>query len=300
MTVPSIRARRRMFILAALATVAAAVAAFAVVSVFATDPEDSRRLQGANVGEARQGGSRDIVLLVNGYPITIADILEARSQAAVNLHNTKEFEREFYPGGPGDKPLYSTYVEEHGKDAVALGGLIATSAYLSAAVEAGHSVPDDELAKGVESYRARFEKIGRGKPVEVWDDSLNAFTSAVFERDGNFKEQKGYIDAVGEDGYWAEILPTKMWRESTIAYWRIAATRDLEDQRQKEKAIYDLHRAAIADIDIEVVNGDFDLRTTPEEALASIYGFLEWQHSESKNTAPDITSKTSPTPAPAP
>ena len=114
------------------------------------------------------------------------------------------------------RPRYFEHVERHGIDAVALGGLIGTSAYLSAAVDAGHSISDVEVAKGVEEYRTFLKKVAQGKPVEVRHDPAKGPTTAVIERDGEFDELFAYIDAVGEDKYWTEILPTEIWRESTI------------------------------------------------------------------------------------
>ena len=175
-------------------------------------------------------------------------------------------------------PRYFELVERHGTDAVALGGLIATSAYLSAAVDAGHSISDDDVAKGVEEYRRLLKKVAQGEPVEVRHDPGKTPTTAVIEPDGEFEELFAYIDAVGEDKYWTEILPAEFWRESTVASWRSAAARDIADARQMETVFYSLKRAAIADIDVKVVNGAFDLRTTPEEALAALYEFLDWDY----------------------
>ena len=79
MTMFALRTSRRIFILTSLAVaVAVAVAFIAGVAVFATSSEDERHLQRSAIGEARKTASNDIVVQVNGYPITEADILEAR------------------------------------------------------------------------------------------------------------------------------------------------------------------------------------------------------------------------------
>ena len=100
----------------------------------------------------------------------------------------------------------------------------------------------------------------------------------MIEPDGEFEELFAYIDAVGEDKYFTEMLPAAIWHESTILSWRSAAARDIADPRLIVTVLYSLKRAAIADIDVEVVNGEFDLRTTPEKALAALYEFLDWEY----------------------
>ena len=293
MTIGSLRFHRWLLLLAGLALIAAAVIVFAAVTVFNIDPEDIRRLQGSAIGKAHKTASKDVVVRVNGYPITEADILQARDQAAISLSIMKDYELNVMPEDVRESgPRYFELVERHGTDAVALGGLIATSAYLSAAVDAGHSISDDDVAKGMEEYRRLLKKVAQGEPVEVRHDPGKTPTTAVIEPDGEFEELFAYIDAVGEDKYWTEILPAEFWRESTVASWRSAAARDIADPRPIVTVLYSLKRAAIADIDVKVVNGAFDLRTTPEKALAALYEFLDWEYRGSI-AAPDMTNQTS-------
>ena len=191
----------------------------------------------------------------------------------------KDYLREFpdmQPANKGQQPLYQL-IESHGVDTAVFGFLMSQYTALGAAVTAGYSISDDELAKGMEEQRRRFNKMGQTETLtEVWSEVLQHTTTQTTEYPRDPKIL-GYIEAVGEDKFWDEILPAKISHELILDKWYVAAIggRNLRGE-DWNKAHTDLHRAALAGAEIEVMDGDFDLITTQEEAKAFIHEYWDW------------------------
>ena len=193
------------------------------------DQCDAER-QGAFVGEARRSGSSTIVAHVNGHPITAADIAEGRAQVAVNLENMRDTISRIVPDwqaftlpqetplatplAPGefrvthisDPSIPESYgmrrnleariaiIEEHGADAAVLAKAVSDIALFTAATAAGHSADPADIDARIAEIKTALD-------------------------DGPFPELEGYLSAVGEDVYFAEVLPASLARQLAIASW---------------------------------------------------------------------------------
>lgn len=272
---------RRLILLIAMGL--ALVAAFAAVTIASRQALDTNHAQGTAFGEARISADDDVVLRVNGYPITNAQLVESRLRYYRNLESMRSAaaravpadqwnevaaDANFASSDPGNPiheymitdgfTAYIRALERHGGDVVGLAALIADYAEFSAAIDAGYSASEAEVAEYVEMTR----------------DALNLQSAAAASDWGMLPEMQGYIDAVGENRFWSEIYPDQLARDITIGKWHQAAISEYnggEDialhAETADKILHELTLSALDNADIEIVDAEM-ARANPDDALA--------------------------------
>lgn len=257
-------------------------AVLAAVAIAAGQALQTNHAQGTAFDKARVSADADVVLRVNGYPITNAELVESRLRYYRNLESMRSAAARAIPADQWDEvasesnfassdprsPIheymitdgFTAYIralEKHGGDVVGLAALIADYAEFSAAIDAGHSASESEVAEYVEMTR----------------DALNRQSAAASEW-GMLPEMQGYIDAVGENRFWAEIYPERLARDITIGKWHQAAISEYNGGKDialhaetADKILHELTLSALDNADIEIVDAEM-ARANPDEALA--------------------------------
>ena len=225
--------------------------------------------RGAFIGEARRNGSPTIVAYVNGHPITAADIAEVRARATVNLAGMRDAISRIVPDWQAftlpqetplatplvigevsitvyhdptiDPPIYESYgirrnfeariaiIEEHGLDTAALAKNVSEIAMFTAATAAGHTADPADIDARIAEIKTALD-------------------------DGLIPELEGYLSAVGEDVYFAEVLPANLTRQLAVESWLGGLTHRLWR---------DAERNAIAKVQV-ALTGEPGLDTTLE------------------------------------
>lgn len=261
----------------ALTAVLAAVA-IASRQVLYTD-----QAQGTAFGEVRISADDDVVLRVNGYPIANAELVESRLRYYRNLESMRSAAARAVPADQWDDTVadanfaskdprnpiheymitddFTAYIgalEKYGGDVVGIAALIADYAEFSAAIDAGHSASESEVAEYVEMTR----------------DALNRQSASAASEWGMLPKMQGYIDAVGENRFWAEIYPDQLARDITIGKWHQAAISEYNGGKDialhaktADKILHELTLSALDNADIEIVDAE-KARANPDEALA--------------------------------
>ena len=266
-----------------IATGLALVAALAAVAIASGQARQTNHTQGTAFGKARVSADDEVVLRVNGYPITNAELVESRLRYYRNLESMRSAAARAVPADQWNEvaanadfasndprsPIhehmitdgFTAYIralEKHGGDVVGLAALIADYAEFSAAIDTGHSASESEIAE----Y------------VEMTKDALNRQSASAASEWGILPEMQGYIDAVGESGFWSDIYPNQLARDIAIGKWRQAAISEYsggEDialhAETADKILHQLTLSALDNADIEIVDPE-KARATPDEALA--------------------------------
>ena len=272
---------RRLILFIAMGLALAAV--LAAVAIASRQALDTNHAQGTAFGKARVSADDDVALRVNGYPITNVELVESRLRYYRNLESMRSAAARTVPADQWDdtaadanfasndprSPIhehmitdgFTAYIgalEKHGGDVVGLAALIADYAEFSAAIDAGHSASEAEVAEYVEMTR----------------DALNRQSASAASEWGILPEMQGYIDAVGENRFWAEIYPDQLARDIAIGKWRQAAISEYnggEDialhAKTADKILHELTLSALDNADIEIVDAE-KARANSDEALA--------------------------------
>lgn len=268
-----------LFIAIGLALVAALVA----VAIAAGQALQTNHAQGTALGKARISADDDVVLRVNGYAITNAELVESRLRYYRNLESMRSAatravpadrwdevtsESNFAPNDPRSPiheymitdgfTAYIRALEKYGGDVVGLAALIADYAEFSTAIDAGHSASEAEVAEYVKMTR----------------DALNRQSASAASEWGMLPEMQGYIDAVGENRFWSEIYPDQLARDITIGKWHQAAISEYNGGKDialhaetADKILHELTLSALDNADIEIVDAE-KARANPDDALA--------------------------------
>ena len=272
---------RRLILLIAMGL--ALVGALVAVAIASRQAIDTDHAQGTAFGKARVSADDDVVVRVNGYPITNAELVESRLRYYRNLESMQRAAARAVPAEQWDEvasesnfasndprsPIheymitdgFTAYIgalEKYGGDVVGLAALIADYAEFSAAMDAGHSASEAEVAEYVKMTR----------------NAINRQSASTASAWGMLPEMQGYIDAVGENRFWAEIYPDRLARDITIGKWHQAAISEYNGGKDialhaetADKILHELTLSALDNADIEIVDAE-KARANPDEALA--------------------------------
>ena len=260
-----------------------------------SDQSDAER-QGAFIGEARRSGSSTIVAHVNGYPVTAADIAEVRARATVNLEGMRDTISQIVPDSeaftlPQETPLATPLapgevrvivnhdppipessgmrkflearieiIEEHGVDTAVLAQAVTDIALFTAATAAGHSADPDDINARVAEIR-------------------------TFLDDGLFPELEGYLSAVGEDVYFAEVLPARLARELAIESWYKELLADITGPEEARSILLQAEQDAISAARVTFTN-EPGLDATLEDFTAYMDAYWDLDASPIRPAAP--------------
>ena len=229
-----------------------------------TNPDSERQIGGALAVGYNKGNDK-VALRINGYPVTTAEVLEAKAGAEVDIvfmrSLVSRLEREgvpyvqqpsgdysFISDGVSTVPweLGKGYVhrlavaEKYGPDTMALASLVTRYAPLTQTIKAGHSITDTEVKKLVKEKR------------EIWDKTIegyNPYDNTYTTRGPRTVE---YIRGVGEETYWNDIAPKRVFYEHTFRLWTSSHLEGLDvSDPEWRQTLTSLHEAALVSVELE-------------------------------------------------
>ena len=291
---------KRLIVVSLAVLVGVGAVSFFAFTLSADDPfteQDVLKQQGILWAQGRLSGSDEVALFVNGYPVSVAEVMESK---AVSEFSTKTwrsaYDRRITVNHPslnekglnhaasmaiydGESPVLEDVVipmkpqidiwEKHGTDAMAVGHLISVYAYLTTAIEAGYALTDAEVAAEVARRREVHEETRDEKTTQIiLDQETGESKTVTYETVRNHRVD-GYIETVGEDKYWNEILPAQVFREMTTYKWREAAYGDVKEISEMYEINLRLHREAEANVKVEFTD-KLRLNVTLNQAFAFI------------------------------
>ena len=276
-------ARSKIVLVSAAAVLSAAVAVAGVLLLVGNagpkyegfDPGDppitntnAAREVGGLYAVAYNKGNDKVALRINGYPITTAEVLEERAGVEAGIVNMRSLvsrlEREgvpyvhelsgdysFLSDGVSTVPAYigEVYVpllalqERYSLDTLALASLVTRYMALGPAIEQGYGLTDAEVQKRVEEKREAWHK-------SLEDDNPDDNVIVIFSPDYRTRE---YIKGVGEEVYWNEILPERVFREDTMTAWRTAYMEGTDNNggSGRKWSLDSLYKMLLASVEVE-------------------------------------------------
>ena len=224
-----------------------------------------------------EGDDPDVALRVNGYPVTYGEIADAKERF---ITYRADMRGQIDAADPSIKPQLEGLARVHEKysvDVVAIGGIVNKYAQYDAAIKAGFSASDDEVAEVVSTMRRQheqFSKIVQESGIDESDGCIKASDIGEFDDSdecidievvgiGEVDSVAEYIDMMGNDEYWDEVLPAVIRRNSAVAKWKEAAQLELASAREgygeggvKREEWARIRRevelSALADVNVEV------------------------------------------------
>lgn len=228
------------------------------------------------------GDAPDVALHVNGHPVTYGEIAKAKERFAENRDDMKRQIDHLDTAYPDFKPWLEEIAriqEKYGVDIVAIGGIVKEYAMYDAAIKAGFSASDDDVAVAVSTMRSQHEQFSRliqESGIDESDGCIKASDIDEFAGSDECIEMEAlgigelgsvaeYIGMMGDDEYWDEVLPAVIRRNSAVAKWKEAAQWELASAREgygeggvKREEWARIRRevelSALADVDVEVVD----------------------------------------------
>ena len=143
----------------------------------------------------------DVALRVNGHPVTRGEIADAKAQFTAGMDAMRE---QIDAADPSVKPWLEELARGQAKysvDATVIGGIVIEYAEYDAAIKAGFSASDDEVAEVVSVMRGQHEQVLEMIEEYGIDEFGDSIDVAGIGELGSVAE---YIEAMGEDRYWDE------------------------------------------------------------------------------------------------
>ena len=237
-------------------------------------------------GLVSQKEEAEVAIVVNGYPVTTTEVLDMKAVFAANvainrsvIEDLKRHTGEEY--GEMQEQGFAL-IDKHGIDVGTLLNVIVAYANLTAALEAGHSLPSDsEIAEKVrqnrevhEAHIQEYEKLLEGngytedgkRVILEEDKSITIVVSESHTVTVQYPHRtEADINATGGERYWTEVLPAELKRTMPTFPWREDAMRPLlqtdgfktneqarEYHAEIDRAIDELHQQALADVQVEI------------------------------------------------
>ena len=200
--------------------------------------EEKWREWGVRIGDARVAGGEEILATIYGRPFTVGEFEERKERLLVSIERFRhELSRDVpaHDLSPYDearrvavKRLLSA-IEKYDIEAMVLCSFLIELTRYDLAIGLGQLSPSDtKLAMEINKHLVAFEEQYNPWPSDgpLW---------ALIE---------GYIEAVGSERYWSEILPTVLERNLAIGSWTWPAA-SLEKARGKAKRKRDAELGAV-------------------------------------------------------
>ena len=125
---------------------------------------------------------------------------------------------------------------------MALASLVTRYAPLTQAIKEGHSITDAEVREHVEKARADWDWY-----ESFQDDYLD--DNITYERGSRAEE---YIKGVGEETYWNDIAPKRVFYEHTFRLWTSSHLEGLDYRNPEwQRTLTSLYEAALASVELE-------------------------------------------------
>ena len=225
------------------------------------------------------GDAPDVALRVNEHPVTYGEIADAKERFTAYRDGMRG---QIDAADPSVKPQLEGLARVHEKysvDVVAIGGIVNKYAQYDAAIKAGFSASDDEVAEVVSTMRRQheqFSKLIQESGIDESDGCIKASDIDEFADSdecieiealgiGEIGSVAEYIDMMGDDEYWDEVLPAVIRRNWAVAKWKDAAEWELASaqegygeggvKREEWARIQrEVELSALADVNVEVVD----------------------------------------------
>ena len=289
--------KSRKWIVAPIALLGFAISVYIFFSVTLGADEGFTRkmgleLEGGQIAQGWLAGSDEIALYVNGYPVSLSELMEQHAIASNSISTWRSaYDRRvpsdhasiqgknlvdgaFYDGESpvleaevqNIKPLLDIW-ERYGADTMALGAVIINYAHLTAAIDGGFSLTDEEVQAIVAQRREYHENTVDGSEQMLITDPNTGQQSVGTKITMRDYRTDGYIEAVGSDEYWNEIMPRKVFAEETAVRWRAHAGGGVTYFLDQQEINLRIHEEAETNVVVELTD-NFKLDTTLEEAFA--------------------------------
>lgn len=188
----------------------------------------------------------DVALRVNGHPVTYGEIADAKERFTTYRADMRG---QIDAADPSIKPQLEGLARVHEKysvDVVAIGGIVNKYAQYDAAIKAGFSASDDEVAEAVSTMRSQHEQFSKliqesgidesdgcikASDIDEFDDSDDCIDVEVVGI-GEVDSVAEYIEVMGDDKYWDEVLPAVIRRNSAVGKWKEAAEWELASAQE--------------------------------------------------------------------
>ena len=234
----------------------------------------------------------DVALRVNGYPVTYGEIADAKERFTTYRADMRG---QIDAADPSVKPQLEGLAKVHEKysvDAVVIGGIVKEYAMYDAAIKAGFSASDDEVAQAVSTMRSQheqFSKLIQESGIDESDGCIKASDIDEFADPdecidiealgiGELGSVAEYIDMMGNDEYWDEVLPAEIRRNWAVAKWKEAAEWEMASAQEgygeggvKREEWARIRRevelSALDDVNVEVVDETMFDEGTIRDAL---------------------------------
>ena len=232
----------------------------------------------------------DVALRVNGHAVTYGEIAERKAQFTAYKDGMRE---RIDNADPPVKPWLDELARvqaKYGVDAVVIGGIVYEYAEYDAAIKAGFGASDDEVAEAVSTIWGQHEQVLEMIEEYGLDESTGCINMPGMDESadsdgcidvagiGQLGSVAEYIEAMGEDRYWDEVLPALVRRNLAVGKWRDAAYLELAAAQEgygeggvKREEWARIRRAvalsALADVEVEVVDKTLFDEGTVREAL---------------------------------
>ena len=208
------------------------------ISLTPKDIEETWRMWGVRIGEARVAGGEGILATIYGWPVTIGEFEERKERLLISIERFRhELDQAVIAEDTStlDEPrrvavnsLLSA-IEKYDIDAMALSSLLMEFSRYHLAVRLGKANPSDtEIVAEIQEHRTAF-----GEQYNRWPSDGPLW--ALIE---------GYVQAVGQERYWSEYLPMGLKRDLAVRSW-IRPAYSLEKARVKVASFRPLDMGAV-------------------------------------------------------
>ncbi len=237
-----------------------------------------------------------IVAYIGGHALTRAEFLERRAMVEESVASMERDVRDVFPNPNSDidREFYPTLLEQwppriailkrYGNDSVAFAELVYEYALMAAAIRAGHTVSDDEVAAFMKEQSANLD-------LALSDPVAKSEVSEFLTESGG---RESYLARVAFSAK-RNLLIGKHLRAS---YERMRV--DHNDFEALDNARWKVLKTAVAAVEIQLT-GTPKIDASPEKVVAYMNEGEALEASESlRATAPTATPTPTPTATPTP
>ena len=233
------------------------------------------RREAGSLAIARNKGSDDVALRVNGYPNTDADVLEAQAYRRNRLEHLRRQAERIVPADqpqpfgilPDGHNVYTDGIspisvhesgpiaesfalaDKYGVDIATLAKILYEYASLTTAIAEGFGITDAELERHLEGSHA----LARPFPY-------------------NYFNEAEYRKGVGERAYRNELLPARPYHYYTVLAWREHHLGKITDPEERSQMRAEIETIAYTNAVVEFTE-HYKLDATVEDAIAFIEDF---------------------------
>ena len=243
--------------------------------------EGFERREAGNLAVARNKGSDDVALRVNGYPITDADVREVQAYRRNRLEHLRRQAARIVPAGQPQPSVilpngYNVYTDgispisvhesgpiaesfaiadKYGVDVATLAKFLYEYASLTTAIAEGFGITDAELERHLDEWRAQAPLFARAPTMKY-----------VYFNEAEYRK------GVGERAYWNELMPARLYHYYSVLAWRKHHLREITNPDERSRLRAEIETTAYTNAVVEFTE-HYELDATVEDAVAFIEDF---------------------------